>query len=72
MPDEDLDHLVCKEEDEITGAKCTLPTPHDLPHRDESDLGLIFHFREGQLPKLLLPGETVGMDIAVPNPGTNI
>lgn len=52
----DVEHLVCGEEDEITGAKCTLLTPHDLPHRDESDWGMIFVFKFGKIPQLILPG----------------
>lgn len=51
-----LDYLSCDEEDEITGARCSLMAPHDPPHRDESDWGVILHFREGHLPKLVVPG----------------
>lgn len=58
-----LDYLTCGEEDEITGARCTLLSPHDPPHRDESDWGVLMHFKHGSVPELILPP-------GVPNPGT--
>lgn len=63
-----LDYLRCGEEDEVTGARCSLLVPHDLPHLDESDWGVILSFKESHLPKLIIPG--VDPEMVVPDLGT--